>query len=336
LDLIASGFDYFGGGGIAKYDSKGKSIYTLAQETGYTVARTQAEVLVLKPGAGKVIALGDNEALSYAIDSERKALYLAEQGLGKELRLPDYTKQAIELLDNPNGFFIMIEGGKIDWACHNNDAAAAIMDIIEFDNAVELAFVFAKTKPGEVLIVVTGDHETGGLVLGLQGSSQIHVSLLSSQKASRDLLVPLTERFMTDNGENASFEQFKPVITEKCGLIFSETGIDQSGNLILNAGEVKKLENDFNVTKVAVLENKTGKDTLARTMLSMLNSKAGIGWASGDHTALPVNTSTWGNQAEQIAKNIKDNTDIGKQLKWTVLGMGNNVVPPQPYPQTVP
>jgi len=308
LDLIASGFEYFGGGGIAQHDSKGTSIYTLAQEAGYTVCRSDDEIRSLKPGAGKVIALGSAEALPYAIDSGNKGL-----------RLTDYTRQAIELLDNPHGFFIMVEGGKIDWACHNNDAAAATLDIIEFDHAVETAFDFAKKNPGEVLVVVTGDHETGALTLGLRGSSQIFVNLLSNQKASRDVLFGLTDKFMKDNKEEATFEQFKPIITEKCGLVFSETEKSQPGNLILTAEEIKNLEYDFGITKSAVLENTTGKETLARTMIRVLNNKVGVSWGSSDHTALPVNTSVWGNQAAETAKNIRDNTDIARQLKQAVV-----------------
>jgi alkaline phosphatase len=64
------------------------------------------------------------------------------------------------------GFFIMVEGGKIDWACHANDAVATIGDMLDFDNAVGVALDFYKKHPHETLIVVTGDHETGGMTIG--------------------------------------------------------------------------------------------------------------------------------------------------------------------------
>jgi alkaline phosphatase len=352
LDMIKSGFDYFGGGGIAQHDRKGTSIYTLAQEAGYTVCRTEDEIKALKPGVGKVIALGSKEALYYALDIRNVPLDLP---LLRQQRLTDYTKQAIELLDNPNGFFIMIEGGKIDWACHNNDAGAAILDIIEFDDAVELAFEFAKSKPGEVLIVVTGDHETGGLSLAPQN----HVKLLSRQHLSFDHIVALTEervKHVPDpilEGKMKDFfdamiekevnegridankmaarreiaakqtddEKNMRLLAEMCGLVFSETEEWQPGNLVLTPAEVKELETSFEVSKKAILDNRGAKDAFAKTAIRILNKKAGITWKSGDHTALPVQTSTWGNQAEEIAKNIKDNTDIGKLLKQAVLAM---------------
>jgi len=75
-----------------------------------------------------------------------------------EWSLSEVTVEAIRMLDNPNGFFMMVEGGKIDWTCHTNDARTSIDDTIAFDNAVAEAVKFAESHPGEVLIVVTADH----------------------------------------------------------------------------------------------------------------------------------------------------------------------------------
>ena len=72
-----------------------------------------------------------------------------------------FTAKAIELLEGEDGFFIMVEGGKIDWACHANDAASTIHETIEFSNAIDVAIEFYKAHPEETLIVVTADHETG-------------------------------------------------------------------------------------------------------------------------------------------------------------------------------
>lgn len=60
----------------------------------------------------------------------------------------------------------MVEGGKIDWACHSNDAATTFHEVIDFDNAIKVAYEFYSQHPDETLIVVTADHETGGFVLG--------------------------------------------------------------------------------------------------------------------------------------------------------------------------
>ena len=214
----------------------------------------------------------------------------------------------------------MVEGGKIDWACHDNDAAAAIGDTIEFDDAVSVAFKFAEKHPNDVLIVVTGDHETGMLSVGSPGTGDhIYLEMLSNQKGSKDAFVALTEKFIKEHKEDAAFVQFKPVIEEKCGLRFNERGRWGRGGMVPGENEIKALEDAFAVSKKAILENhREGKDRFARTLIRLLNSAAGISWGSGGHSALPVNTSAWGNQAQQIAQNIRDNTDIAKQLKQTV------------------
>ena len=323
LDLIASGFDYFGGGGLDRHNDTGAnqyrgSIYDLAKEAGYTVCRTEAEVRALRPGAEKVIALGDEGALPYAIDSTGG------------LRLPDFTKQAIELLDNPNGFFIMIEGGKIDWAGHSNDGAAALFDILELDNAVAVAFEFAEKHPNDVLIVVTGDHETGALTL-----TRNNFELLAHQKASSDSVASSVRRLIRDHGENGTFEQIKPFITEMTGLTFSDTERPRAGNLILTADEVRELESNFARSKAAVLANQNeGRDVFARTMVRMLNNKAGLQWGHGDHSALPTQTSAWGNQAAQVVQDMRHLTDIAKQLKQVVRPLSERrAVSPSPSPR---
>jgi len=313
LDLIASNFHYFGGGGVSQNNDTNArlyrgDIYDLAKEAGYTVCRTAEEIRNLKPGGGKVMAFSNSDAISYAIDSGKD-----------EIRLPEFTKQAIELLDNPNGFFMMVEGGKIDWACHGNDAATAVHDTIEFDNAVSVAFDFAEKNPGDVLIVVTGDHETGMLSVSHSTTgSQVYVALLANQKASKDVIAVNIEKFVKNN-PSVTFEQFKPFITEQTGLIFTDDGVWKRGTLSLTKDEMKILEDDFAVSKKAIEENsRAGKDKVALTMVRLVNNKSGLTWGGGGHTGLPVVTATWGNQAAEIALNVRDNTDIGKQLKQAV------------------
>lgn len=72
------------------------------------------------------------------------------------------TMKAVDLLDNPNGFFLMVEGGKIDHACHANDGATAFRDLIALDDAIRAVLQDPRLKDN-TLIIITGDHETGGL-----------------------------------------------------------------------------------------------------------------------------------------------------------------------------
>ena len=81
----------------------------------------------------------------------------------------------------------MVEGGKIDHACHGNDAATAFEEVIDMDNAVKVAYEFYKKHPKETLIVVTADHETGGMGLGTI-KYELSLKSLASQKQSQDIL----------------------------------------------------------------------------------------------------------------------------------------------------
>ena len=79
----------------------------------------------------------------------------------------------------------MVEGGKIDWACHANDAATVFNEVKDMDNAIKVAYEFYKKHPKETLIVVTADHETGGIVLGT-GKYELNLKALQHQKHSAD------------------------------------------------------------------------------------------------------------------------------------------------------
>ena len=119
----------------------------------------------MKPGLGKVIAMNK------IVDRDAAMYYTLDQRDSKDhVTLAEYLSKGIELLDNPNGFFMMVEGGKIDWACHANDAASSIRDTLALDEAVARAVSFYEKHPTETLIVVTGDHETGGMTIGFAGT----------------------------------------------------------------------------------------------------------------------------------------------------------------------
>lgn len=292
LDLVDSGFDYFGGGGLASPDSRKSkeykgNVYDLAAKQGYQVVADRAGFEALAPGGGKVLARGANDALPYAIDRT-----------GGELTLADFTRKGIELLDNPNGFFMMVEGGKIDWVCHSNDAGTVLREMFDFNEAVKVACDFAAKHPDETLIVVTGDHETGGLTLGFAGTGYVSkVDLLANQKCSLDVF---TSR--VDKAKAASFDELKPLITECFGLHFDAA---------------KKDDLYVKPEEEAVLRAAFDRKALPMETVRLFDNKASIGWTSSAHTALPVVTSATGKKAELFLGMI-DNTDIPKKIE-TVL-----------------
>ncbi len=141
MQLANSGFDYFAGGQLMepvdKKDPGKPNALDTAKKNGYTVALGRAALEALKPGAGKVIAM------NAVVDKDAAMYYKLDQIDHKDqVTLAEYLAKGISLLTNPHGFFIMVEGGKIDWACHANDAAASIYDTLALDDAVAEAVKF--------------------------------------------------------------------------------------------------------------------------------------------------------------------------------------------------
>jgi alkaline phosphatase len=96
------------------------------------------------------------------------------------------TAKAIEVLNrNSDGFFLMVEGGAIDWVSHNKDAAGTLGETIAFDATVQVALDFANAN-GETLLVVTADHETGGL--SLDDLSPLNLAFLGGITATTDFI----------------------------------------------------------------------------------------------------------------------------------------------------
>ena len=111
----------------------------------------------------------------------------------------------------------MVEGGKIDWACHGNDPATVFEEVIDLDNAVKVAYEFYKKHPKETLIVVTADHETGGLGLGI-GKYELHLKSLLNQKQSQDLLSKAITDLRKEKSGKASWDEVKALLADKMGF----------------------------------------------------------------------------------------------------------------------
>jgi alkaline phosphatase len=323
--LAESGFDYFGGGGLK--DPKGKKsdkplgdAIAKAKANGYRIVTDKDEFMQLTPRSGKVLAwndwLQDSGALPYVIDSRPQ-----------DITLSDFTAKGIELLENPKGFFMMVEGGKIDWACHANDATSALTNNLEFDKSVQLAVDFAKKHPNETLILVTGDHECGGLTLGFAGTKyQSFFDVLSKQNISyvqfdQDVMA----QFKKSAGKAASFDAVKPLITKHFGLRFA--GDPAKDRLVLAPFERKMLADAFR-RSVSGSSEKSGEeeyllygeyDPMSVTITHILNQKAGLGWTSYKHTGVPVSTSAMGVGAETF-NGMYDNTDVAKKV-MAIMGV---------------
>lgn len=322
MQMADSGFDYFGGGTINQPTGKEKDqrdAYEILAEKGYNIAKTKEDILALNNTSGKVYAVTpvvqDGGSMPYAIDNKEGDLTLA-----------DFVRKGIDVLDNEKGFFMMTESGKIDWAGHANDAKANIGDVIAFADAIQVAIDFAKKHPEETLIIVTGDHETGGMTIGQATTGyDTAFNILESQKMSYVAFDDLLST-MVEANPNLTFADVMPVITENFGLVNEVSGdVSFPGEpsymaLELSDREVAKLEVAFAETMAAEpTENEEnallygGYNPLSVTLTHVLNNKAGIGWTSYSHTGVPVPVYATGAGAE-FFNGAYENTEVYDKL----------------------
>lgn len=173
-DFYAVKPDVMLGGGSAYFLAKtvpgskrkdDKNYIELFKDAGYTLVTDKAELAALAGGSGKVLGLFHTGNMDVTLDRE----FLKKGTVAKFPNQPglvDMTRAALErLAQNPNGFFLMVEGASVDKMSHPMDWDRALFETIEFDQAIGAAREFVKTHP-DTLIVVTGDHSHGVSIIG--------------------------------------------------------------------------------------------------------------------------------------------------------------------------
>lgn len=314
-ELVSSNFEYFAGGALMDPQDKNKdktSIYDLAKNAGYKVCFDQKSAAALKNGDKALViaeTLADSDSMSY--DNDRK------EG---EWALRDYVRKGIEVLDNKTGFFMMVEGGKVDWACHANDARSSIADTLALSEAVEEAISFYNKHPKETLILVTADHETGGLTIGYAGTDyNLFFRTLDSQKIS---YAKFDSDYVSAYKKNGtSFETVMKDVEKLFGLKMpGADGSNKNGGLVLTDYELSRIKTAYEKT----IKNDKNRsqmeydiygtyEPLTITITHILNAKSGLGWTSNSHTGLPVPVFALGAGQEEF-KGFYDNTEIYKKL----------------------
>ena len=263
--VVGTTIDVAFGGGMKHFSEE---LLEKAKANGFTVVTTREELLNLDPSAVKrVLGIFARSHLSYYVDGEDRP------------SLAEMTGKAIEILSkNEEGFFLMVEGGRIDHAAHGNDVVAMIYDTIEFDEAVKVALEFAK-KDGDTLVVVTADHETGGLGLS-NGEYAIDVEKLRSYP--KISIEKLMREITPDN--------FKEVIKKYYGIDLSDE-------------EVEALKKAF----------EEGEYAPSNTIGEIISAHALIGWTTHTHTGIMVPVFAEGPGAEKFT-GIMENVEIPKMI----------------------
>lgn len=307
-DLYKAGFDFYAGSDFLdptnKEDKSGTSenLYSLAEKNGYTIARGYKDYLKKCKKADKMILFQTEKAS----EAHRTAIPYAIDRTKNDLTLADITRSAINFLskDLSKGFFLMVEGGKIDWACHSNDAATVFHEVVDMDEAVKVAYEFYSQHPDETLIVVTADHETGGFVLGT-GAYKLNLQVLKNQKVSENGFTRILNELRKKYNNNVSWEKVQQALKENFGF-WDKVQLSKAQEERLQA----KYTETFKGQEAKLEKSEYAQDEpLAAEAKRIIDEIALVGWTSGGHSAGYVPVFAIGAGAEQFQGRI-DNTEI--------------------------
>ncbi len=291
-DAVVSDFDFIGG---ANLKGMNNDILTRIIANGYTLVRdTGAPEAV---NAEKIILLSpqDKSDIGYTIDSIPGAF-----------NLPDMTRMALEHVErrSPERFFLMVEAGNIDHAAHANDGGTVIKEIIAFQDAIKVAYDFYLQHPDETLIVVTADHDTGGMAL----NGKINLAAVDSQRMSKEVMADYF-REMIKKKQTVTWSEMRKFLGTKLGFWKSVKVNDQ---------QKKRLKSAFDKTFVKLAsDDEKGLyksfDEFVTEVYDVMNYRIGTYFTTRGHSAGMVPVFAVGYGAERFG-NVMDNTEIPKKI----------------------
>lgn len=297
--MMVQGIDVLFGGGLQHFvpsdeggvRTDGRNLLDEARAQGYHVLMSKEEFMSATSRPVLSLFEGDQAHLVDVLNMLPKDAGDMPPEIDRDTltfpSLAQMTSKAIELLkDNPKGFFLMIEGSRIDDLAHFNDAAGHLHEILAYDDAVGVAFDFAR-RDGQTLVVSVSDHETGGL--------SVHAwkpEALSRVNASRHAIVAaVTKRSVP----------VRQALYDYAGI--NDLTEDETAALVTAGGD---------------------EEALHSAITDIINHRAGLRWGSASHTAVDVNLYAFGPGRERFIGN-HDNTHVGRTIA-ELLGLELNEV----------
>ena len=278
-DLCKSGFDFFAGSDFHRPNTKEgePTLREQATAAGYTILTggykeyekkgRKADKLILFQSDYQNEKLGSDH-IPYALDQDKN-----------DLTLEQIVRAGINYLmgKQKNGFFFQIEGGMIDYACHRNDIGNAVNEVLDMDKAVKVAYEFYQQHPDETIIVISADHETGGLVMG-KGPYELHTDLLRFQQKSIDELKWILREQYKKAPKKFTKDAVEKQLKQLMGLW---------DNIKLTDDQTARLTRRWNDIEKAIAGNEKVNDRindLCETVKHVISEQALISWASGGHS----------------------------------------------------
>lgn len=306
LDMARSGYDMFVGSklrGLADAEGHATGLLDSLRVHGYTVVEGR-KAFEQSKGKDKIVLLNGDPTLEhfgYTIDS-----------IDANLHLPYITQACLDHLKrvSPDKFFMMIEGGNIDWAAHANDGGAVVKEILNFNEAIGIAYDFYKQHPDETLIVITADHNTGGMQMGVEdGPEDINLKNMDYQRVS----IEMFERYcksLIESGKQVKWNDMKAYLKENLGLYDSITVGKEQDEELRDKFEKTFVEHESDDTETLYATY----NEFVSQVFSTLDHLTGIGWTTTDHTGDFVPVFAVGVGSE-LFKNVNNNIEIPAKIR---------------------
>lgn len=306
--FVESGYEFLAGSTLrGAKDKSGSSTGLMEEIAAAGIAVAYSPDSIDSEASRRVILLNrdnlNDSNVGYTIDS-----------VAGQNTLPEMTRAAIDHMTavSPDRFFLMIEGGNIDHALHANDAATAIMDIDQMDKSIAIALDFMEQHPDETLIVITADHDTGGLTIGNERVGyNNYPEMLLSQKISKDRMNDLFKTMMHSR-RIYGWDDIRDFLKENLG--FFDT-------IEVTPEEEQMLRETFEaVTENRAADQKTlysSVNSFVAKAVDLLNSKAGYGFTTSHHTGNPVPVIATGTGAALFAP-FSNNIDIPGRIMQAI------------------
>lgn len=298
-DMAASGYQFVAGAGLrgTMTDGKPNDLLDRFAAEGVQIVRgpegidaiSSDRVLVLNPEGGS------DHNIGYTIDS-----------IAGALTLPMIARAALTQLErtSPDKFFMMIEGGNIDHALHGNDGGAVIKEILNFDQALGVAFDFYRQHPDETLIIVTADHDTGGMAIVKERGGKGGLANIDYQKVSKEEFSNFCKA-MLKTRNIFTWDDMKEYLSENLGF-FTHIPVSEKAE-----ARLKKLFDDtFELRNTA--DQKTlyaNFNAFAVEVFNMFNDASGLAFTTTSHSGNVVPVFAVGCGADAL-KGFNNNTDI--------------------------
>ena len=307
IELSQSGFEFFAGADFHTpftKDNSDEGNYVQAEKAGYTIVRGYDGYVEKAKSSDKILMLEKNPKsdhyLSFAIDRNED-----------EMTLSQITTAAIDFMmkDPKKGFFMMMEGGRIDNAGHGNDAATVIQETIDFDEAIKIAYDFYLKHKKETLIIVTADHETGAMGLS-NGAYRLNSKVLQYQDMSEGEFSTYLEKKGREIGDILTWEEVEEELKAHYGF-WDKIRLRESQTNRLRTTYVET----FGMGPGELKEEEYYKvDKMSDEATKIISEVAQISWGTGSHSGGYVPVFAIGVGAELFTGQM-DNTEIPMKIK---------------------